>query len=122
MQYTKNTTKHKKQNPRWDSSPGMLSDFFPPKLPEPCPPPPVQANTSLAEQILNVCQHYEMKCAGLEVSQGYLNAFGANEINPARTRLFCDLCHSSTRVRLQGICIIYPGMSKPLLKGWSRNS
>ncbi len=76
MKYTNNGAKPKKpQPPRWDSSPGVLSDFFPPKLPEPCPPPPIQANKSLAEKIVDVCQHYEVKCAGLEVSQRWSNEF-----------------------------------------------
>ncbi len=90
MQYTNNTIKKKKQPPRWDSSPGVLSDFFPPKLPEPCPPPPVQANKSLAEKISDVCQHYEVKCGCLEVSQGYSNTFDVDKINSASTRPLCD--------------------------------
>ncbi len=90
MRHTNNGAKQKKQQqpPRWDSSPGVLSDFFPPKLPEPCPPPPVQANKSLAEKIVDVCQHYEVKCGGLQVSQGYSNALNLDKIHSARIRAF----------------------------------
>ncbi len=119
--HTSNTAKQKKQPPRWDSSPGVLSDFFPPKLPEPCPPPPVQANKSLAEKIIDLCQHYEVKCGGLEVSQGYLNAFNVEKMYSSNIRVLYD-CHASMKALHQGICTAFPGTSNPLLRGWWRNN